>query len=204
MPDRKGWRLVEPEDDVVFEKVCLDLFNVYKRPRIEPARFGRNGQAQHGVDFVLELADGPHGYQCKRTRTLSYAEVSAELEKTRRFRPALRTFTLLTTASRDARVQEKVYTLNERRRREGKFAVGLLYWDDIRDRLAEFPEVLRAHFPDLAPDLDDLLQGERTQARSRLPGEHRLVRAGAELDEHHGESRPRRHPLCHDPSTVRK
>lgn len=170
MPDPKGWRLPEPEDDVAFEVICLDLFKAYKRPLVEPERFGRSGQAQHGVDFVLELPDGPHGYQCKCTRKLSFAAIEAEVQKSASFRAPLRSFTILTTAARDARVQERVSSMNLDRRRAGQFLVTVIHWESIQDLLAEHIEILKFHYPELTPDLVDLLQARARRLDREFPG----------------------------------
>lgn len=170
MPHPKAWRLPEPENDEDFEVLCVDLYAAWKKPKIAPERFGRSGQKQHGLDFVLDLDDGLHGYQCKCTRTLDLAVVEEELAKTASFPAPLSTFGVLTTAPRNARLQEQVYALSQARRRRGEFPVGIMFWESICDRLAEHIEVLKHHFAHIVPDLDDLLQARARRLDDEFPG----------------------------------
>lgn len=170
MPDPKAWRLPEPENDADFEVLCVALYKAYKKPRVEPERFGRKGQKQHGLDFVLDLAHGLDGYQCKCTRTIELDVVEAELAGTATFPGTLSSFTVLTTAPRDAKLQADVYALSQARRKRGEFPVGIVFWETLCDLLAEHIDVLKAHFEHLVPDLDDLLQGRARRLDREFPG----------------------------------
>lgn len=172
MPHPKGWDLPPPEFHQEFETLSLDLLRAKRRPLTEPSLFGRNGQPQQGVDFTLELPDGHHGFQCKRVQTLTFAEFECEATKTAGFPYPLRTFTLLTTAPVDNTVQAAVATLSQRRQKQGLGPVAVLYWSTLRDWLAEFPDVLRAHYPELAPSLLHLLQGSARRLSEDFPGSH--------------------------------
>lgn len=152
MPHPKGWALPAPEHDQEFEVLCLELLAARRRPLVEPNLYGRSGQAQHGVDFVLQLADGLHAYQCKRVETFSFAEFEAEVAKTRTFPNRLESFTVLTTAPNDARVQDQVGALSATRVASGSCPVAIAYWTTIRDWLGENIAVARAHYPELVSD----------------------------------------------------
>lgn len=177
MPHPKGWDLPPPEHHQEFEVLLLDLLKAMKRPRTEPNLYGRNGQAQHGVDFTLELEDGLHGYQSKRVDSFTFAEFEAEVNKTIAFPNPLRAFTVLVTFPNNTHVQDAVTTLSLRRRALGLFPVAIVFWPTIRDWLAEHVDVLRAHYREITPELEDLLLGRARRIDEELPGTHLEVHA---------------------------
>jgi hypothetical protein len=151
MPHPKGWDIPPPEHHQDFEVLCLDVLKAMKRPLVEPNLYGRSGQAQHGVDFTLQLADGLHGYQCKRVEGFTMAEFEAEVAKTARFPNPLISYTVLTTTENDARLQDAVHAISGKRVATGLFPVGIVFWPTIRDRLVAYKDVFREHYPEMAP-----------------------------------------------------
>lgn len=168
--DAKTWQLPPPENDTDFEVLCLDLFKAYKRPATEPQRWGRNGQAQHGIDFVIDLPEDLIGYQCKCTRVLTTANVEGEITKLAGFPLPLTAYVFLTTAAPDAAVQAHVVGQSRIRQREGGPSISILNWPAIVDLLAEYPAVLKAHYPDLAPQLLDLVTARARRLDREFPG----------------------------------
>jgi len=155
-----------------------------KPPVTDPSLYGRNGQAQHGVDFALELQDGVHGYQCKLVEEICFEAFEAEVNKTGGFPTDLQEFVVLTAAKRDATVQSKVTALSLRRRREGRFPVSLVYWTTIQGWLAEHMDVLKAHYPQITPDFVDLFAASARRLERDFPGSHLTVTARPGLTEY--------------------
>lgn len=170
--DRKGWSLPRPEHHQEFETLCRDLMAA--RLRVDISLHGRNGQTQDGIDFVADTAPGPSGFQCKCVESLTIATIRAEVAKADAFRPKLHDYTVMAAIDRDVQLQSAVLELSQNRQAKGQFPVRLIPWPEIQDRLAEHLQVLRSHYPDLAPRLHDLLAG----AMRRLDRDH----AGATLD----------------------
>jgi hypothetical protein len=110
---------------------------------------GRAGQEQNGVDIYGPDDIGrPVGIQCKRYKSpLTLKDVTDEIGKAEAFEGNLNTLFVATTADNDARLQQQVRLLSEKRVAEGKFAVALLFWDDIVSGLLLNPAVFRAHYP---------------------------------------------------------
>lgn len=81
MPSPKGWDLPPPEHAQEFEVLCLELMAAIRNPVVPATLYGRSGQRQHGLDFVLQLRDGLHGYQCKRVKAFTIEQLRAELKK---------------------------------------------------------------------------------------------------------------------------
>lgn len=176
--DAKSWQLPAPENDADFEVLCLDLFRAYKRPVAEPQRWGRNGQAQHGVDFVLDLPNDLIGYQCKCTKVFTIADLDGEMSKVEGFPLPLTAYVFLTTAPADTRVQAEVIGRSRQRQRTGGHSISVLNWSAIVDLLAEYPAVLKVHYPDLAPDLFDLISARARRLDREFPGSTFSVTAG--------------------------
>jgi hypothetical protein len=133
-----------------FESIVKDgMALAWNSPTLQ--RNGRPGQQQDGVDiFGPDYLGRPIAIQCKRYRKeLKFSTVEAEVERAGRFQSEgrLSCLYLATTAPRDAKLQRKVRALSEARVKNGKFAVGILYWDDILSGLVRDPTVLASHFP---------------------------------------------------------
>lgn len=183
MPSAKSWILPKLANWQDFERLCVDLLEARLRPTNSAQRFGSGGQAQHGVDFVLQLSEGLHGFQCKLTETLTSRVVDTEVEKARSFPLPLRAFTLLTSADPDARIQIHVMDLNRARQVEGLFPIDVVFWPAIQSWLAEQAAVRRAHFPDIEPELHDLLGGAGRRLNREFPGSHLEIKTtGSNID----------------------
>jgi len=80
---------------------------------------------------------------------LSFKKVKAEVENAEGYEGKLLALYIATTSKMDASLQKDVRLLSEKRVSEGKFAVGLLYWEDIFSGLALDARVLSSHYPNL-------------------------------------------------------
>ena len=144
-----------PKDWQAFERMTRDAFElVWKSPNLQLN--GRSGQNQDGVDiYGPDNLGRPVAIQCKNTRaTISYETIEGEVKKAESFSGQLSALFIATTAERDARLQEKVRILSEERCGIGKFAVGLIYWDDIVRGLHQSPAKFNEHFPDILMPTD--------------------------------------------------
>lgn len=175
MPDAKSWKLPPPLDHQAFDRLCLDILVALKKPVAEPNRFGRNGQSQHGVDFLLELADGIHGYQVKLLDKMSFELVEAELAKTSGLPFDLKEFVLLTTAPLDAAVQAEVIKLSQSRRSSGLCPASIVGWQTIQQWLGNHLDICKAHYPQIVPDLFDIVEGTASELARHHPGAHFTV-----------------------------
>lgn len=150
MPTIYGMKLPEPSDWQEFEMITRDAMQLkWASPTLQPN--GRAGQEQHGVDiYGPDYLGRPIAIQCKNTvGKLSLKQIDAEVDNAEAFQGQLQALYIATTSKRDAALQKKVRLMSEKRAAAGKFAVGLLYWDDIFSGLALDPQVLKNHYPNL-------------------------------------------------------
>lgn len=150
MPTIYGMRLPEPTDWQEFELITRDAMQLkWGSPLLQ--RNGRPGQEQHGVDiYGPDQLGRPVAIQCKNTvKRLSIKKIEAEVDNAESYEGRLLALYIATTAKMDAALQKAVRLLSEERIREGKFAVGLLYWEDIFSGLALDARVLSNHYPNL-------------------------------------------------------
>lgn len=147
MPSPSTTNLPRPRSWDEFEDICAD---VLKRLWNDPfvVRNGRSGQQQNGVDIYGQPKHlgGPAsekyaGAQCKTTAELDIATVEEEVEKAKGFRPPLSEYLVMTTAARDATLQEEVRTKSWSRR------VLVMFWEDISLELSGYDDLLQKHFP---------------------------------------------------------
>lgn len=166
----RDWRLEPPEVDQVFEKLSMDIVVARRRPLTEPSLYGRSGQAQHGVDFVIHLRDGLHAFQCKCVQSFTFQEFKAEVAKLVAYPNALRSYTVLATIPKDARLQDEVDRMSLARVEAGQCPVAIVFWATIKDWFVEHLDILKKHLPGLVPRLAELHQGAARRIDEELPG----------------------------------
>src|SRR5690606_18087783 len=110
--------------------------------------FGRNGQAQHGVDVLVRAGDRLIGVQCKAVAKLDIAALDEEVRLARGCLPALTHFVLVTTAPHDAALVSRVAASTDDHRGENRFEVAYLGWDERWRLLEEHVDIARKHFPE--------------------------------------------------------
>lgn len=152
MPTFADSHLPKPSSWDEFEKIVCSIAKIrWDNPDF--TRYGRQGQAQDGVDVYGHDKGGALiGLQCKNTvGGLSNAAILAEVGKAEAFTPALSKLYIATTADSDVTTQTFVRELSKSRRDSGKFDVAILFWGDIWDDLTLDPTRLYQHYPQLKP-----------------------------------------------------
>lgn len=150
MSDANYEQLRPPPTWEAFEEICADLFSrLWNDPQV--VRYGRGGQAQHGVDIYGKKDGDDAGVQCKAKREwpptkLTTAEIDAEVEKAKKFRPHLKTYIVATTAENDVRLTDHVNAISAKHAKQGLFRVTVYGWSDLARRLWDYPELLKKHF----------------------------------------------------------
>jgi hypothetical protein len=165
MPTITTMRLPPPKAWQEFEDLVLaSLGQRWKTTALQ--RNGRSGQAQTGVDIYGSDDIGRRvGIQCKNFKgALGLKTVQKEIERATKFEGNLSALFVATTAETDARLQEEVRLLSDARVAAGKFAVTVLFWDDIVDGLVANPALLRAHYPQIQIESRALPSRERQLA----------------------------------------
>lgn len=147
-----------PRDWEEFEDICADLLReLWKDPYVK--RYGRSGQAQHGIDILGapgHLSDDASkiaGAQCKNSSTLEIEVIRKSVALVKKAPTPLTEFLILTTASRDARIDDLVLSETWPFQR-----LIVLFWEDICSALSRWPELITKHFPLLASGSTSLRQ----------------------------------------------
>ncbi len=138
-----------------FETICWDLWRkIWNDP--DAQKNGRQGQSQHGVDIFGTPNKGKvwAGVQCKgkdnyTKQSLTKSELKSEVSKALKFNPSLSEFTVATTAPRDAKLQELARIITEEHLAKDLFSITVFFWEDIIDRLEDFPELFDKYYPGL-------------------------------------------------------
>ena len=135
-----------------FERFCKDLWSrVWENPELQ--RNGRNGQPQAGVDVYGDIKRQPNnigGIQCKKRDafvddSLTISELQRVVEDAKNFTPALSRFVVAYTGKRDVGLQAEARRLTELNRPIGLFSVNIFSWDDIKELLGSYPELLEQY-----------------------------------------------------------
>jgi hypothetical protein len=157
MPTIASSHLPVPKSWEEFQAITTDAVR-QRWPSREFHENGRAGQAQNGVDIFGEDEFGSVvGVQCKKrwNHPLSLAETNAAVACAETFQPALDAFFVATSCGRDAKLQEHIRLLSAERRKQGKFRVAVLFWEDITGDIARDPKLVGKHWPYLVVDGHD-------------------------------------------------
>lgn len=142
--------LPKPDNWNRFEDI---IWNVYTRELKAPnlQRYGRQGQAQQGVDIAGSTSRGFIGIQCKHhpDTDIKSSEIDDEIAKSENFRPKLDEYLIVTSADRDAKIQAYVFDLSEKRKQEGKCPVAITFWQDIVRKLGDYEDVLKYYYSEI-------------------------------------------------------
>lgn len=155
MPLPATAQLSRPKSEDEFEDMVLDALRIrWKAP--DASRNGRRGQRQNGVDIFGRPAefDGRWaGAQCKNVLASPFTieNIRDAAAKAEGFEPTLAKFYVVVSLDRDVRLQEGVRLLCEERKREGKFSVDLLFWNDVSGLLADDTALVEKYWPSGRP-----------------------------------------------------
>jgi hypothetical protein len=96
--------------------------------------------------------------------------ITAETCKAEAFQPPLTALYFATTLPADAQLQKEVRIFSEKRIKNGKFPIGVFFWEAIITELAKDPAALRLHYPQLAlpPESLDAPSGSRPEASPHI------------------------------------
>ena len=153
MPTIPGTKIPPPRDWAEFQDIALSALRQRWRTS-DLQQNGRQGQAQAGVDiYGSDDLCRRVGVQCKNTEELNIATVKIEIAAAETFQPPLQAYYVVTTGQRDSRLQTEVRRASAERVASGKFAVGVLFWDDLINDLASNQAEFALHYPGLVGEL---------------------------------------------------
>jgi tetratricopeptide (TPR) repeat protein len=158
-------QIMPPQDWQRFEKICLDLYReIWKDPAAKLN--GRGGQPQAGTDVYGQPSDSGgkwFGIQCKGKDAnfggeVTEKELRIEIEKAKKFVPALSDWTLATTAKKDTEIEEIARIISDEHAAQGLFAVHIMAWGDLQPLIGNSELVMEKWWTDQAPKTRQLLQ----------------------------------------------
>src|SRR5882724_337187 len=150
MSDANNEQLLPPSSWEKFEEICADLFSrIWNDTQV--VRYGREGQRQNGVDIYGKENGADSAVQCKGKRIwppreLTTVEIDAEVEKAKKFEPALKTYIFATTADNDVKIPDYVNAISAKHAEQGLFRVTVYGWRELTRRFGDYPELLQKHF----------------------------------------------------------
>lgn len=142
--------LPPPRHEDAFEAIVLDaIAQLFKRGRL--TLFGRRGHAQQGIDG-FDQDDPTFVFQATLQREGIYKKLLSDLEKLdKEWHPQAQTFVFALGVQRDESLQRKIVALGEERAAQGRCRVVTMFWEEISAQILARPDLVRAHFPTLAP-----------------------------------------------------
>ncbi|MDR1937723.1 MAG: hypothetical protein LBQ73_04390 [Tannerellaceae bacterium] len=117
-----------------FQIFLKDLLNEKYEGRFDV--YGRNGQAQNGIDILGCFHNNTIGTQCKRLDTeLTLKLITDEISKTDKSDLKLAEYIFAATCPRDKNIQKEIVELNAERRNNSLFEIELWFWETIEDEI---------------------------------------------------------------------
>lgn len=138
-----------------FEELCEAVHQAEYNP-LQCFRYGRAGQAQHGVDIVSRSSAKClwTAIQCKlKTElvgsTLTEGQLIAAYTTSKKFEHGLEKLIVATTSATDKAVQDLAIQITESHQR--KYPVEVLWWDQIEALLDKHTDVAKRFYPEHFP-----------------------------------------------------
>lgn len=149
IPRPKVWQAFEAGSVYLWRKILKD-------PSLH--RFGRNGQAQYGMD-MFGYRDGDAakivGIQCKckgPNEQASEGEFRADFAKALKYEPRLTEYYFTTTADDDVKLHKLAATLTDEQRKLGRNIIVRAWgWGTLEDAISSYPEVALVFDPNHSP-----------------------------------------------------
>jgi Restriction endonuclease len=139
MPTAATSDLPKPKSWDEFEDIVWEIYTrKWENPHAQ--RYGRSGQTQHGID-IYGQRNGSGDYiaiQCKRyeDNKLTIKKIRQDVEKTDLFLSQINEYLIVTTDSRDTKIQDYVRKINDEHKSKSKFTIHVIFWWDICSYLA--------------------------------------------------------------------
>lgn len=152
-----------PANEQDFEELCLQLLRVHcDRPQLE--LYAHRGESQEGVDIFDPSGQRPNiAAQCKLygvTKGIRPADLRAEVQKAKSFRPELQRYIILTSAKQTATAHQAIISLNEEQRAQGLFTVELITWERINQLLQQYSSVTDLFYKTLGSESMQRIENE--------------------------------------------
>lgn len=147
-----------------FERMCHLLFR-QEHKATQSYLYGRQGQAQYGVDIALRKPQTTRwiGIQCKlKTEilgaSLSEQELVDAYQQSCGFQGGLEELYVATTCERDRNVQDRARVVSESW--QARHPITVCFWDDIEDLLERHPSVASSFYPEAFAPQNSLYERE--------------------------------------------
>ena len=139
------YQIPKPKNWQDLETLCLALWKKEWNTKSFKT-YGRPGQHQNGVDVFGRYDDGLEfgAIQCKckeEEKELTTKIIQAEVDKAKKFKPAIKRYVIATTHDSDVNLDSFVATLCQQNLELGLFSVDLFCWQDIEKLLEQHIEV---------------------------------------------------------------
>ncbi|WP_442483673.1 PIN domain-containing protein [Aeoliella sp. SH292] len=161
-----------PGNEDELEEFCVRFFRHVER-RAGLIRYGKRGEAQHGIDIIDQRAVSPHiVIQCKRHeqgKTIPPADIKAEVAAAERSGHKIDRYIIATTARKSKHAQNAVIALNQRSSNEKQFVVEILFWEDICAMLSELGRAVADGLVYCEPRVAEPSEPERSEQQQHIP-----------------------------------
>lgn len=142
-------QLPPPSNWQDFQELCRVLWkHVWSLSDEDIIPHGDNGDKQDGVDICAVVGNNNYfGIQCKskdqlKGKQITKAEIQAEIEKAKSFSPKLSKFLIVTSAPKNARIDNYALQQDAELHKQGYFSFRLLSWNDVCKLLMEHKPAL--------------------------------------------------------------
>lgn len=174
MPGLMTSKYFKPKDPKEFEEICKAVLKAKTSQKdgltfkgrkdtynheLYFTLFGRNGQAQMGIDIYSEELSNKHRYvaQCK-----NYSDgcncnkfmkiVDKDLDKMDKLEFEIEGVYIMTTLNRDASIQKEI----AKRSKAVNYPINIMFWEDIETIIGENIEIAKSFYSDFFVDKESI------------------------------------------------
>lgn len=148
MPTRHQFVLPKTKSAEEFESMVLDCAEIIWKQKFN--KFGRNGQAQHGIDLYSQ--DWSILIQCKNYTNENKANdliksIESDYNRAVNEFQDMKCYIVATSHSKDAVIQKRIRGIKSH---SDSIEVGTLFWDDIEEILCCHEQLLSKYYPQMS------------------------------------------------------
>jgi tetratricopeptide (TPR) repeat protein len=146
MPTTSRVEVPKPKDWEELEEITCQIARY--QWDANPNRYGKTGQADHGVDVYCPVDDeNKYALQCKNSDSPDWDDIKSNLkEAATDFPSEITEYIIVTKSDPDTGDQDKVNELSEEYKSKHGFSVSLWDWERVTSRLTDNLELYRKHY----------------------------------------------------------
>lgn len=145
----------KPADWQQFQRLCVAVATAHFG--INFNTYGRNGQAQGGIDSYAMALDGRLVAVQSKSKDEGYgtvlkpSDVTNAVKKAHEFKPPIDVLIIMTSSSDDRKLTDRALKISQAQLARGEFSVEVWGWQTIEDVIRSHASIQHSFYPEMSP-----------------------------------------------------